>query len=138
MTEIQPVKALETSIQAGCADDGCTPVPAPAVRDAGWRRAAGQARLLAWVSLVWMCAEGAIGLWQGFMVGSIALIGWALGSAVEGIVRLVIGAAEVDDLGVDTPEGDHRGRGVVQGSPVSGGDHRALRVAVSPLPAELP
>ena len=30
----------------------------------------------------------------------------------EGIVRLVIGAAEVDDLGVDTPEGDQRGRGV--------------------------
>src|SRR6476661_11287432 len=33
---------------------------------------------------------------------------------------------------------DHRGRGVIQGSPVSGGDHRALRVAVSPVPAELP
>ena len=26
-----------------------------------------------------------------------------------GIVRLVIGAAEVDALGVDTPEGDHVG-----------------------------
>jgi hypothetical protein len=37
---------------------------------------------------------------------------------------LVISAAEVDDLGVDTPEGDQRGRGVVQGPPVSGGDHR--------------
>ena len=45
-----------------------------------------------------------------------------------GIVRLVIGAAEVDDLGVDTPEGDHRGRGVGAGPPVSGGDHRALRI----------
>jgi hypothetical protein len=33
-----------------------------------------------------------------------------------GIVRLVISAAEVDDLGVDTPEGDQRGRGVVGGS----------------------
>src|SRR3954454_6880106 len=31
--------------------------------------------------------------------------------------------------------GDPRGRGVVQGPPVSGGDHRALRMAVSPLPA---
>jgi len=40
-----------------------------------------------------------------------------------GIVRLVIGAAEVDNLGVDTPEGDHHGRGVVQGPPVSGGGH---------------
>ena len=55
----------------------------------------------------------------------------------RGIVRLVIGAAEVDDLGVDTPEG------IIVGEcrrrvTVSGGDHRALRVAVSPVPAELP
>jgi hypothetical protein len=60
------------------------------VRDAGWHRAAGQARLLAWVSLVWMGAEGAIGLWQGFTVGSIALIGWALGSAVEGLASVIV------------------------------------------------
>src|SRR4051812_48699882 len=33
---------------------------------------------------------------------------------------------------------DHRGRGVIQGSPVSGGDHRALRAAISPVTAELP
>jgi divalent metal cation (Fe/Co/Zn/Cd) transporter len=45
---------------------------------------------LAWVSLVWMGAEGAIGLWQGFMVGSIALIGWALGSAVEGLASVIV------------------------------------------------
>ena len=42
----------------------------------------------------------------------------------KGTVRLVSGAAEADDLGVDTQPEDHRGRGVVQGSPVSGGDHR--------------
>ena len=35
------------------------------VQDAGWLRAARQARLLAWASLAWMCAEGAVGLWQG-------------------------------------------------------------------------
>lgn len=46
--------------------------------------------MLAWVSLGWMCAEGAIGLWQGFLVGSIALIGWALGSAVEGLASVVV------------------------------------------------
>lgn len=45
---------------------------------------------MAWVSLVWMGAEGAIGLWQGFTVGSIALIGWALGSAVEGVASVVV------------------------------------------------
>jgi integrase/recombinase XerD len=67
-----------------------------------------------------------------------ALIARVLAIPPKGIVRLVISAAEVDDLGVDTPEGDQCGRGVVQGPPGSGGDHRALRMAVSPLPAELP
>jgi divalent metal cation (Fe/Co/Zn/Cd) transporter len=37
-----------------------------------------------------MVIEGAIGLWQGFTVGSIALIGWALGSAVEGLASLIV------------------------------------------------
>ena len=91
MTEIRPVQALDLSSSgAGCAGDCCTPGTAPMVRDAGWRRAAGQARLLAWVSLVWMSAEGAIGLWQGFAFGSIALIGWALGSAVEGLASVIV------------------------------------------------
>ena len=60
------------------------------VQDAGWLRAARQARLLAWASLAWMCAEGAAGLWQGFASGSIALTGWALGSAVEGLASVIV------------------------------------------------
>ena len=60
------------------------------VKDAGWLRAARQARLLAWASLAWMCAEGAVGLWQGFASGSIALTGWALGSAVEGLASTIV------------------------------------------------
>lgn len=93
MTEIKPpLRALDitTAADAGCVDGCCTPTSAPPVREAGWHRAAGQARLLAWVSLVWMCAEGGIGLWQGFAVGSIALIGWALGSAVEGLASIIV------------------------------------------------
>ena len=39
--------------------------------------------------------------------------------------------------GADGPRLVGSGRGVVEGPLVSGGDHRALRVAVSPLPAEL-
>jgi divalent metal cation (Fe/Co/Zn/Cd) transporter len=53
-------------------------------------RAAQWARLLAWTSLLWMCAEGVIGLWQGIVASSIALIGWALGSAVEGLASLIV------------------------------------------------
>lgn len=55
-----------------------------------WVRAARWARRLAWVSLLWMCAEGALGLWQGFVAGSVSLIGWALGSAVEGLASAIV------------------------------------------------
>ena len=62
----------------------------PVERDAAWHRAARWARLLAWISLVWMLLEGAVGLWQGLLVGSIALTGWALGSAVEGLASVIV------------------------------------------------
>ena len=77
-------------IQDACRAAGGADLPAPMVRDAGWRRAARQARWLAWVSLAWMCTEGAIGLWQGMAAGSIALTGWALGSAVEGLASVIV------------------------------------------------
>lgn len=75
-----------------CADACCPaePTAAPGKRDAGWLRAARWARWLAWVSLVWMCIEGGVGLWQGFAAGSISLIGWALGSAVEGLASVIV------------------------------------------------
>jgi divalent metal cation (Fe/Co/Zn/Cd) transporter len=66
----------------------CGAVPEP--RDAGWQRAAQQARWLAWASLAWMCTEGAVGLWQGLTAGSVALTGWALGSAVEGLASVIV------------------------------------------------
>jgi divalent metal cation (Fe/Co/Zn/Cd) transporter len=96
VTESSHPESLTISTEAGCTEAGCTDDCCPAratlppVRDAGWRRAAGQARLLAWLSLVWMGVEGAIGLWQGLTVGSIALIGWALGSAVEGLASVIV------------------------------------------------
>jgi divalent metal cation (Fe/Co/Zn/Cd) transporter len=37
-----------------------------------------------------MLVEGAVGLWQGLLVGSIALTGWALGSAVEGLASIIV------------------------------------------------
>jgi hypothetical protein len=65
-------------------------LPAPAARDGGWHHAARQARWLAWASLAWMCTEGGIGLWQGITAGSVALTGWALGSAVEGLASVIV------------------------------------------------
>jgi divalent metal cation (Fe/Co/Zn/Cd) transporter len=57
---------------------------------AGWLRAARRARALSWLSLVWMGAEGAIAITAGILAGSIALIGFGLDSAIEGIASLVI------------------------------------------------
>lgn len=78
----------------GCADGcgcGATDVTiAQPGRDAEWVRAARWARWLAWASLLWMCAEGALGLWQGLAAGSISLTGWALGSAVEGLASVIV------------------------------------------------
>jgi divalent metal cation (Fe/Co/Zn/Cd) transporter len=59
-------------------------------RDATWLQAARWAKTLAWASLLWMCAEGALGVWQGLAVGSIALTGWAFGSAVEGVASVIV------------------------------------------------
>lgn len=55
-----------------------------------WLRAAKQARLLSWLSLVWMGAEGAIAVTAGILAGSIALIGFGIDSAIEGFASLVI------------------------------------------------
>lgn len=72
--------------------DPCCVAPASSteVHDAAWLRAATWARRLAWVSLLWMCIEGGVGLWQGFASGSISLVGWALGSAVEGLASVIV------------------------------------------------
>lgn len=78
---------------SGACAQGCECCGASGVastRDTGWVRAARAARWLAWASLLWMCAEGVLGLWQGFATGSISLIGWALGSAVEGLASLIV------------------------------------------------
>lgn len=60
------------------------------VRDAGWYHAAAWARRLAWISLLLVAFEGAIGLWQGLTAGSIALTGWALGAIPEGLAGAVV------------------------------------------------
>lgn len=81
-----------SAMTASCAGDCCTHASAVAVvaADPDWMQAARLAKALAWVSLLWMCAEGAIGLWQGYKAGSIALVGWALGSAVEGVASVIV------------------------------------------------
>lgn len=59
-------------------------------RDERWLRAARRARLLSWLSLGWMTAEGVLGILAGAVAGSIALIGWGLGSAIEGLAAVIV------------------------------------------------
>src|SRR5262249_447581 len=75
-----------------CCDD-CAPAPRPptAANPGGrWLRNARYARWLAWASLAWMAVEGAVGLAAGFAAGSIALVGWALGSGIEGLASVIV------------------------------------------------
>jgi divalent metal cation (Fe/Co/Zn/Cd) transporter len=62
----------------------------PAVRDDGWLQAARRARLLAWASLAWMTLEGVLGVLAGALAGSVALVGWGLGSAIEGLAAVIV------------------------------------------------
>jgi divalent metal cation (Fe/Co/Zn/Cd) transporter len=57
---------------------------------AQWLHAARQARLLSWLSLAWMGAEGAIAVTAGVLAGSIALVGFGVDSAIEGLASLVV------------------------------------------------
>ncbi|HEX2502603.1 MAG TPA: cation transporter [Miltoncostaeaceae bacterium] len=54
------------------------------------RRLAAQVRRLSWLSLAYMTAEGAIAIAAGIAAGSIALIGFGVDSAIEGVASAVI------------------------------------------------
>ena len=66
------------------------PAPSVPARDAGWLRAARLTRWLSWGSLAYMGVEGSVGVWQGAVAGSIALVGWGLASFIEGLASVVI------------------------------------------------
>ena len=53
-------------------------------------RLAARVRFLSWLSLVWMTAEGAIALTAGVMAGSVALVGFGIDSAIEGLASGII------------------------------------------------
>ena len=81
----------EPTAQGSVCSDSCADAPATgAQRDSHWLRDARRARWLAVGSLVWMTIEGVVGLVAGFQAGSIALVGWALGSAVEGLASVIV------------------------------------------------
>ena len=55
-----------------------------------WLRDTTTIRALSWFSLLWMTAEGLVGLVAGIQASSISLIGWALGSVIEGLASIIV------------------------------------------------
>jgi divalent metal cation (Fe/Co/Zn/Cd) transporter len=55
-----------------------------------WRRQARLARWLAWLSLAYMAAEGAIAVAAAVMAGSVALLGFGLDSVIEGLASVIV------------------------------------------------
>jgi divalent metal cation (Fe/Co/Zn/Cd) transporter len=47
-------------------------------------------KLISWLSLIWMTAEGVIGTTVGIMANSIALIGYGVDSTITGIASVII------------------------------------------------
>lgn len=87
-SEGRSLAAAETSAADACCDH--RPTATTSERDEGWLRAAGWARALSWISLAWMSVEGAAGIVAGVQASSIALIGWALSSVVEGVASVIV------------------------------------------------
>lgn len=64
-----------------CGTGAGAPPCGPAVRTVLW---------LSTLSLLWMTAEGGLGLWAGIQANSVSLIGWALGSVIEGLASVIV------------------------------------------------
>jgi divalent metal cation (Fe/Co/Zn/Cd) transporter len=61
---------------------------APPTQD--WLRLAKLAKTLAWASLGWLTIEGTVGVVAGLVAGSIALVGFGLDSAIEGLASVIV------------------------------------------------
>lgn len=64
--------------------------PAPSISRERYEELARRARLLSWFSLGWMTVEGAVAILAGIAASSIALAGFGIDSAIEGIASLII------------------------------------------------
>src|SRR5450755_3797070 len=49
-----------------------------------------RAKTLSWFSLAYMTAEGAIGITAATLAGSVALLGFGLDSAIEGLASVIV------------------------------------------------
>jgi len=60
--------------------------PSPAERDRLIRRA----KALSWLSLAWMTVEGTVAIAAALIAGSVALLGFGIDSAIEGLASVIV------------------------------------------------
>ena len=65
-------------------------VAPPATSAGTWLSLTRRAKLLSWTSLAWLCIEGSVAVIAGIAAGSIALVGFGLDSAIEGLASVVV------------------------------------------------
>ena len=63
---------------------------APVITRERYGELARRVRWLSWLSLVWMTIEGAVAITAGLIASSIALVGFGLDSAIEGVASVII------------------------------------------------
>ncbi len=90
MSREQQVQPPGGAVRTGEDGPAATAPAAPAAGGASWQAGVRTARRLAWVSLGWMAAEGALGLAAGVPAGSVSLTGWALGSLIEALASVIV------------------------------------------------
>jgi divalent metal cation (Fe/Co/Zn/Cd) transporter len=54
------------------------------------RRLVRRAKALSWLSLAWMTVEGAVAVTAGLIAGSVALVGFGIDSAIEGLASVIV------------------------------------------------
>jgi len=78
------------TVPAAAGDSAQAPRPVATISRERYEELARRVRLLSWLSLGVITAEGAIAITAGILASSIALIGFGLDSVVEGIASLII------------------------------------------------
>lgn len=67
-----------------------TPAARVPPRNSTWLADARRARWLSYVSLIWMLAEGIVGIVAGVEAHSVGVLAWAVGSAVEAAAAVIV------------------------------------------------
>src|SRR2546421_3373465 len=76
MSAVEPLSAVDAAVTPSVSSE--------------WTSRARRARLLASVSLAWLCFEGTATATAGFLAGSIALVGNGLDGAIEGLASVIV------------------------------------------------